>query len=881
MRWIRRIGRRPLAEKRLDDELRFHVEQQIADDIASGVDPGEARRRAYLEFGGIETIKEECRDTRWENQLDILFRDFNFALRSLLKDWRFSLVAVLALSLSIGASTAMFTVVDNALFEPFAYKDAHRLVVTRIIDKDHADDQRGLFTMDEIGVIRKSNHVYEAIAANQQDDVVLLKSDSSMRLGGNYVTPGSLDILYVPTFLGRSLEDADYQSGAPPVFVMRYRTWLQKFNSDPSLIGKTFTIAGTKRTLVGIMGPRFAWGGADVWMPVSWEAAQSMRSLQFDRFWGVIARLKPGVSIREARADLSLITNQLSKQYPKEYPAHFTTDVDDFGHSVVPKQFRRSLYVFMVAVALLLLIGCGNVANLLLARATTREREFAVRSALGASRPRIIRQLLAESFLLALTGALLGILLAWNGVTLLSNTMPDYTIASETVIAMNPTVLAFALLLAVGTTFIFGLVPALQAARSDLQDSLRDSGKGLSGVSRGSKLRNGVIVLEVALSLILVFTAGLFIRSFLNLSRTELGIDIDHVFSARLPLPQQRYGAPDQIQTFHRNLLFELKTSPGLQHAAVYSALPPFEDNRFEVQIEGKPHSDAWFASLQLASPDYFNVVSLPLLDGHTFTEMENADKRKVAVINRAFQRRFFQFENPLGRRIHLPEMEHWDKNPIKDPWFEIIGIVGDAKNRGLINPIDAEAWIPSTLYPMGQATLLVRTPGRPESATRIVERAVFAMDPTVAVAEPFPLTHYLEIFGLAQPRFGLRLVAVFAGMALLLVTIGVYSVIAYSTSRRTHEIGIRMALGANAGDVVSMVLRNGLRLLAIGVAIGLVVSLLSARFIVAQLSGVSPYDLLTLTSVVVLLFGVGMLASWLPARRATRVSPITALRYE
>jgi putative ABC transport system permease protein len=881
MRWLRRIGKKPLVERRLDAELQFHIAQQVADYVNSGMLPEEARRRANLEFGGVEQVKEDCRETRWENQLDVFRRDFSFALRSLLKDWRFAFVAIFALALSIGASTAMFSVVDNALFEPFAYKDAHRLVITKVVDLDHTDDYRNLFTIPEIQEIRKQNHVFESVAANLQDDVVNMDSDNSIRLGGNYVTPGSLDVLSVPSFLGRSLEDTDYRSGAPPVFVMRYSTWVAKFNADASLIGKSFKLNGVQRTLVGVMGPRFAWGGADLWMPASYEAAEVLRSGQFDRFWGLIARLKPGVSRREAQADISVIVKRLAPQFPHDYPKHFEVEVESFEHSVVPRQFRSSLYVFMVAVALLLLIGCGNVANLLLARATTREREFAVRSALGASRSRIIRQLLVESFLLAICGAVLGIFLAWAGVRALANSMPEYTIASETVIVMNPAVLAFALVLGVGTIFIFGLVPALQASRRDLQDSLRDAGKGLSGTSRGARLRNSVIIVEVALSLTLVFTAGLFIRSFLSLSRAELGIDIDHVFTARLPLSQARYGTGAQISAFDQALLTQLKSAPGIEYAAVYSALPPFEGEKTEVEVEGKSHSEKSNTIVQVASADYFNVVRLPCLEGRTFSDADIANKRKVAIVNRTFQRRFFQYENPIGRRIHLPEAEKFEKEPIEDAWFEIVGVVADARNRGLRNPLDAQVWVPYPIVARAARTLLVRTTRTPESIAKTVGRVVYELDPTVAMAEPSPLTHYLEVFGLAQPRFGLRLVAVFAVLGLTLVTIGVYSVIAYSTSRRTHEIGIRMALGADGGDVVRMVLRKGFTLLLAGIGIGLAVSLMMARFVAAQLSGISPYDVVTLGTVVALLLGIGLAACWIPARRATRVSPVTALRYE
>jgi len=878
-RRLTRLWKKPAAEKHLASELQFHVEQQIADYIASGLSPVEARRRANLEFGSVEGLKEECRETRWENQLDIFIRDFRFALRGLLKDRRFAIVSIFALALAIGASTAMFSVVENTLFEPFPYKDQRRLVVVHIQDLDEKDNTRSMFTMPEIEEIRKQNKVFEGTAGNQQDDIVQLGNDTNLRLDGNFVTPGSLDFLGIPALLGRSLEDADYQPAAPPVFVLRYRTWQGKFNSDPDAIGKTFTLNGVARTLVGVMPRRFAWGGADLWIPCSYEAAQTLTSGQFDKYWGFVARLKPGVSVDEASADLTLITKRLAALYPKDYPKHFDTSVESFGHAVVPQQFRNSLYLFLTAVSLLLLIGCGNVANLLLARATTRHKEFAVRAALGASRHRLIRQLLVESLLLALGGALLGVLFAWAGVRVLSTSMPDGTIASETVIEMNPTVLVFALAIGVGTIFIFGLVPALRASRCDLQDSLRDAGKGLSGTGSHARLRNSVIVLEVALSLTLLFTAGLFIRSFLALSHVPLGFGMDHVLSARIPLPPNRYKTPAQIATFYGPLLDRLKSLPGVAPAATSSSYPPYDCCPSEIEIAGKSHDEKRNATVQLSSEEYFQVLRIPFLEGRTFLADEVNDARKVAVINQTFRSRYFKNENPIGQRIHLKLMETVP-DPVANAWFEVVGVVADAKNHGLENPNDAEIWFPYTVYPRPAWALLVRTVNNPAKMIETVGKEVWASDPGVAMADPQPLERVHDV-NLEQPRFGLWLVTIFSTIGLMLVTIGVYSVMAYSTSRQTHEFGIRMALGASASDVLKMVLRKGLRVLLAGISIGLAVSFALSRVIVSQLWGVSAFDGLTVVAVVTLVSVVGLVACWVPARRATRTSPVSALHYE
>jgi len=879
MRWLRRLWQKSLTERRLDSELQFHLEQQIAGYIASGLTPDEARRRACIEFGGLERFKEECREARWENHLDILARDFRVALRGLAKDRRLAFIAIFALALGIGASTAIFSVVDNALLEPFPYKDSRYLVTIRLHDKDQVDHWRGAFLFAEFQELMKQNHVFDAMVANLTDDIVYAAGDGNLRLAGNYVTPGTFEFFGVPPFLGRSLEAADYQPGAPPVFVLRHAAWVGKFNSDPSLIGKTFALNGVVRTLVGVTAPRFAWGGVDFWMPRSPDEPKLL-SRDFPNYWGVVAHLKPGVSADEATADLAVIAQRLSTVYPKEYPKHFAMEVLSFSSAVLSPRFRNSLYIFLAAVGLLLLIGCGNVANLLLVRATAREKEFALRSALGASRFRLVRQLLVESFLLGVSGATLGILFAWAGVKTIAAVIPDFTIASETVIQMNWTVLLFALVVGIGTVFLFGLVPALQASRCDLSDSLRDTGKGVAGTAGRAGVRNAVIVLEVALSLTLLFTAGLFVRSFIALQEVPLGLQGDHVLTARIPLPPERYKTAAQLTSFYRPLLARLKSVPGIASAAETSTLPPYGGVRSEVEVPGKAHTEKWDTLFQLCSEGYFSVLRIQFLDGRPFTEAEVNDARKVAVINQTFRRRYFGNENPIGRSIHLKELKEFPDS-LSEPWFEIIGVVADARNQGLQDPLWPEVWIPYTVTGSFMRGILVRTTNEPKSMIKAVGHEIWATDQSVAMAQPETLEYFLNLFTFAQPRFGLWLVTIFAAIGLVLVTIGVYSVIEYTTSRRTHEIGIRLALGAARADVLKMVLRKGLYLLLTGIVIGLSLSFALSRVLVSQLWGVSPYDRLTSIAVAGLLLLVGLIACWIPARRATRVNPSTALRYE
>jgi putative ABC transport system permease protein len=886
MRWLRRLGHKALVEKRLDSELHFHLEQQIADYISSGMSHAEARRRANLEFGSVEGFKEECREARWENRLELLLHDVQFALRGLRKNPRFALAAILALALGIGASTAMFSVIYNALVAPFPYKDQGRLITLRIRDLDHRDGGedgegffRGMLSYPELYDYLEQNRVFDGFIANCEIDVVYDSGENNSYLAANYVTPGTFELYGVSPLLGRGLEPADYQPGAPPVFVLRYATWVSQFGSDPGIVGKTFLLNGVRRTLVGVMPLRFAWGGASLWMPRDPTTVNVMRGA-FPQYWGVVAHLKPGVTFQEAEADINTIGAHIAPNYREDYPTHFHISVESFVHAVVGQGFRRTLFVLFAAVGLLLLIGCANVASLLLARATTRGREFAVRAALGASRARLVRQLLLESLLLALGGAVVGVLFAWAGIRGLSYAMPPFTIPSETVIEMNGWVLLFGISLAIATVVIFGLFPALQASRVDVQDALRGAGKGLGGTVAKSRLRNAVIVLEVALSIILLFTAGLFMRSFVAIQNVSLGWQPDHLLTGRIPLPSQRYKTGPQLVSFFDPLIRNLKSTPGIEDASPVSTTPPYGGFGGNIEIPGKTHAGEWESLIQLVGENYFSIVRQPLLSGRSFTEEEVSTARKVVVINQTFQRRFLGDGDPLGRTIILDVLKKVP-DAVSDRSFQVVGVAADARNVGLERPTEPEVWIPYSVTSSGMRRLLVRTTGDPGAMNATVRKAVWAIDPGVAFAEGAPLTEALNIFSYAQPRLGFFLVTTFATIGLLLVTLGVYSVIAYTTSRRTHEIGIRMALGAAPTDVLKMVLKHGLAVVAPGIAIGIPVSFAVSRSVVSQLWGVSPYDPLSAVSVVLLLLGIGLLACWIPARRATRISPVTALHYE
>jgi putative ABC transport system permease protein len=811
----------------------------------------------------------------WES----LGSDLKFGVRTLWKSRSFSAIAIITLALGVGASTAIFSVIDNVLLEPFPYREAHRLMAVEIHDTDDSNPGgRASYSGADFLDYSSQNHVFDGAIAMSQQDVLYTSGEGTERFQGDLISPNTFEFLGVPPLLGRVAQPADYEPGAPPVFVLRYKTWASRFSSDPSIVNKTFTLNGVSRTLVGIMPPRFAWGDADLWIPQTPVRAQTT-SNGFPQFWYMLGRLRPGVSKDQAAADFSVIARQQAALHPNDYPKHFSVQIQSLADQVVG-QFRATLFIVLAAVALLLLIGCGNVANLLLARATTREKEFAVRAALGAGRRRLIQQLLVESLLLAAGGAVLGSLLSWAGLKGLIAIIPPNIIPAESVIRMNGTVLLFALSVAVLTALVFGLVPALQASRRNLNDSLRDSGKGTSGSSSHANLRNAVIVFEVALSLTLLVGAGLLMRSFVALHEVNLGLRPDHILVARLPLPVDRYKTGPQVAGFFRPLLQRLNSLPGVVSATETSTLPPYGGIPSDIEVPGKTHSEKWTSVLQLCSQEYFPVLRIQFLRGRSFTESEVNNTRKLAIINQTFQRKYFGDEDPIGKRIHILQLEKFP-DALPDAWFEVIGIVTDVKNQGLQDPVTPETWVPYTVTGSASRGVLVRTVGDPLLMMNTVRQEIWGTDRSVALTLTGTLESFINSFSYAQPRFGLLLITVFAVVGVILVSIGVYSVIAYTTARRTHEIGIRMALGADGGDVQRLVIRTGLRLVAVGIVIGLAASLVLARLIASQLWGVSAHDPVTMLVVPLLLLVIGVLACWIPARRATRVSPVIALRYE
>ena len=636
----------------------------------------------------------------WFNTLG---QDIRYGMRGLAKNRGFTVMAILTLALGIGSSTALFSVIENVLIEPFPYTDPGRLMSLQIVDTERSEPGgRAAFTGPELLDYMEQNQAFDRAIASSPIDVLYTTGEGTERFEGYLVTPGTYEFFGMPALLGRVMVPADYEAGAPPVFVLRYKTWIARFSADPGILNRSYVLNGVSRTLVGIMPPRFAWGDADLWIPETPRRGVDTARGAFPRFWFFLGHLKPGLSIREAEAGLDVVARRLAAVYPKDYPKQFKVRLETLADLVVGR-FRTTLFVVLAAVGLLLLIGCGNVANLLLARATAREKEFAVRAALGASRLRIVRQLLVESLLLALAAAAVGAFLSWAGLQALVAVVPPDIIPAEAVIRLNTVVLLFTLAVAVATALVFGLVPALFVARRDINEPLRDSGKGTTGGFRRGRLRDAVVVLEVALSLTLLVGAGLLMRSFVALREVKLGFDPGHVLVARLPLPQERYQTAEQVVGFYRPLLARLKALPGVVDATETSTLPPFGGVRSDVEVAGRTHSEKWTAIFQLLSEGYPSVLRVSFVQGRGFTEAEVADARKVAVVNQTFASKYLDPQSPLGQRVHIAQLlEFGDK--VEDPWFEVIGVVGDSKNQGLQDAPLPEVWVPYTVTGLRRA---------------------------------------------------------------------------------------------------------------------------------------------------------------------------------
>lgn len=806
---------------------------------------------------------------RWEDEM---IQDLRYGVRMLLKHPGFTTIAVITLALGIGANTAIFSVVNAVLLRPLPYQEPERLI--RLWESNPG---RGLpeFSASALNFEdwRKQQTVCEQLAAYEFATFNLTGGGEPERVAALGVTANLFPTLGTPPALGRNFLPEEEQAGRHRVAILSDGLWRRRFGADPQLIGRQVQLSGENYTVVGVMPPRFQLTpGTELWTPLMldaalapWHANRSHHNIH------VIGRLKSGVSLAQAQAAMDVLARQLEQQYPKSN-AGWGVRMRAFYDWLVPEQVRRSALVLFAAVGFVLLIACANVANLTLARAATRRREMAIRAVMGAGRTRVMRQLLTESLLLATLGGLAGALLARWGVALIkAGAALNIPRLNETRIDLRA--LGFTLIVSLLTGLIFGLAPAWQASKLNLNETLKEGGRG--GDSRRG-LRGALVVGEVALALVLLLSAGLMIRSFANLQNAPLGFAPENVLVMQINLPGSKYGEKAQRVNFYNQLLERLRAAPGVVDVAVVTQLPLFSGASWaqEITLEGReaaPSDARLSARTFAATPRYFQTMGIPLLQGRDFIEQDGGDGPLNLIVSESFARRFWPNENPIGKRFRTGAF---------DLFGTVVGVVANVRNAGLESEGGPAFYFSYGRIGMPALTVVARTVAPPETMASALRAQAHSLDRDLPVYNVRTLDQ-LVYNAAGQPRFQTTLLSLFSLVALLLAAIGVYGVMAYAVAQRTHEIGVRMALGAQTRDALRLVVRQGMTLSLIGVAIGLALAFGSTRFLRGLLYQVSATDALTFAMIPLLLVGVTLLACYVPARRATKVDPLLALRGE
>ncbi|MBI1765194.1 MAG: ABC transporter permease [Acidobacteria bacterium] len=817
--------------------------------------------------------------------MNTFWQDVRYGWRTLLKTPGFTLIAIATLALGIGANTALFSVINAVLLRPLPYAQPERLVAVRSTDERGNSTSGFASTWPDFVDWRARQTTFEGLAAYSNRSFTLTGMGEAVRLNGVLITSNLLTLLRTAPQLGRQFTPEEEQPGAHSV-ILSHGLWQSRFNGDPQIAGRTLLLGGVNFTVVGVMpqGFRFPVTGetAELWISAGLEGEGRVpRFVQRGNHWiDVLGRLKPGVTLAQAQAEMSRIGEQLAKQYPDTNNSVGVITVP-FMKFIVG-DVSAALWTLFAAVGCVLLIACANVANLALARAATRQREIAVRAALGAQRSRVLRQLLTESMLLAIGGGLLGALLAlWGTEALLKLVPPGLPRVAET--TLDWSVLGFTLLVSLLTGVLFGLAPAWQMGqtiKTGLTTALKDGARGAGDSVSGSRLRNTLVVAQVALAFCLLLAAGLLLNSFWRLQQVKPGFDPHNLLSFRLRLPDARYKEPQQVSDFYAHLTERLKALPGVTQASASFTLPLSGNNAdVGLAIEGEPSDPnrpfPYDTNLRIVQPGFFRTLGIELLQGRDFDARDKRGATDVVIVNETLARRNFPNQNPLGRRIQ-PSIGD-DRGM---PWREIIGVVRDVRHASLGEPSGAECYLAHTQIPQAGMSVALRTTNEPHALVAAVRNEVRALDAELPVFEIKTFEEYLSE-AVAQPRFTTLLLSLFGVTALLLTAIGLYGVLAYSVTQRTREIGVRLALGAQPRAVVTLILKRGVTLTLLGIGLGAGASLLLTKLLKDFLFEVSATDPLTFAAIAVLLLSVALFACFIPARRATKVDPLVALRYE
>jgi predicted permease len=805
--------------------------------------------------------------------LDQFARDLRIGVRMLAKSPGFTALAVTSLAMGIMATTAIYSVLRGVVLDPFPYKDVDRLMSVRVWNLSGRGGRLG-YSVDQFLEIADRSTIFEGVIASTISDVLWTDAGEPQRLRGNHGTFNTFEVMGVPALLGRTATSDDARPGAPPVVVLGYRFWQRQFGGDPSVLGRQLRLNDTMRTVIGVMPKRFMWRGADVYLPTAFQRGKLVEGV---RSVHLLGRLKPGITDAQAEADLRPIIEDLKKKEPAQFFESWRVGLQSFKMTF-PSGITQDIWVLFGAVGLLLVIACANVSNLMLSRATARQREISVRSALGAGRLRLVRQLLTESLLLALAAGAVGTLLAYAGLPAILALVPPNTIPDESEIALNGSVLAFTLVVSAITSIVCGVAPALQSTRRDLASSMRESSRGLSGSTSQAWLRKALVVAEVALALMLLAGSSLLVRTFLAMQSVDLGFPPDRVLTMRVPLPARTYPEPQRRIAFFKDLLERVNAVPGVEGAALNTGLHPLGNFWTPVDVLGA-RANTEPIVLHQTSAAYSTVFGLRLVSGRWLSADDVNGAQQVAVINERFARGRLDGRPALGQVVRVPRL----KEPpfsVKNDGFQVVGIVADTPNAGLANPLMPEMFVPFTVAGFSNV-LAVRSAASPSSITRGVIAQVYAIDRNQPVTDVKTLDVLLKEDEYSTPRFNLVLLSVFAGLGVILAVVGVYGVLSSAVAQQQHEIGVRLALGATSGTIAKMVIMRGSALLLVGVGIGLAGTLAIARLFTRQVWNVSPFDPLAFAIVTMILLAAGLQACIWPARRAARIDPIVALRQE
>ena len=811
--------------------------------------------------------------------MDSLIKDIRYGVRGLLKHPGFTAIVVITLALGIGASTAIFSVVDSVLLRRLPYRTAERIVAIQEYGKD---GKRGQSTSANFLDWRAQNTVFEHLAAIKTTTMNLALSDSAERIDLAQTNADFFDVFGITPQYGRLFIPSDEQAGHQPVVVVSNTLWQRRFGGDPSLVGKPITLDGSNYTVIGIAPPGFRYPDkTELWLPPlrlvpELFPGQDVTQTRRMGYLTAVALLKPGVSQQQAAGEMETITARLRQQYPDTNNVRFNRVVSLHEHIV--GDTNKLLWLLLGAVTFVLLIGCANVANLVLASGASRQKEIAIRTALGASRWRVMRQLFTESTILALAGGTAGLLVAFWGLAAIKKLLPaDFPRLNE--IHIDLRILAFTFAASVLTGLLFGLVPALQISRPDVQETIRETGRGVSGSRRQNRFRQALIVVEVALSVVLLVGAGLLFRSFMRLQSVNAGFSSEQVLTARLTPSGPNYRTNADGMRFYNQVIEKLSTVPGVEAAGIINTLPLDKGPTSGFRVEGRPVTtpDKWpSVNYRVVSPNYFNAMSVPVLQGRAYTDRDNQNGPLVMIVNQKLARDIFPNENPIGKRITFGNVDN-NQQPV---WWEIVGVVANVRSLELREEPAPELYFSAFQELWPAMSLVVRANVEPSSLSGSLRQIVNEVDKSVPVSSVKTMDHIVSE-SITQPRFNLFLLGLFSTVAMLLSAAGIYGVTAYSVTQRTHELGIRMALGAQVSDVLKMILGQGMAVIGIGVVLGLVAAFGLVRLLRSLLFGVGENDPLTFAAITLGLLLVALIACYIPARRATKVDPLVALRYE